>query len=146
LSLKSAENGTTNFITEYGATPSFDFNSSNGWSISAVMYNGLNVSSSLASGVYTVPSITGNALLSVSFVANASTGTPQLVNSMVNVYTTQSGIIINGTSAGETVALYTVDGVLPQTILSVGEQLSLPVEKNAFYLVKTANKTFKVIL
>lgn len=69
-----------------------------------------------------------------------------LTNSNVKVYGTNSEIIVDGTSEGETVTLYTVNGRQIQTVMSKGERLNLSVDRDAVYLVKTGEKTFKVIL
>jgi len=145
LALKSAASGTMNLLCYYGDTPSFSFTPITGWKVNTVFYNSTDVTSSLVNGVYTVPTITANALLNVSFVSIA-TGAPELINNRVKVYSTNSEIIVDGTSEGETVTLYTVNGKQIQTVMSKGERLNLPVDRDAVYLVKTGVKTFKVIL
>jgi len=81
---------------------------------------------------------------------NIVEGTPSsitnLPNSLVKVYPTQSSIIIEGTSEGETVSVYNLIGTKLQTIQSQSERLVIPMEHNGVYLVKTANKTVKVLL
>ena len=67
-------------------------------------------------------------------------------NRHIKVYSTNSEIRIQGTSEGETVTLYTVNGKHIQTIMSKGERLNLSVDRNTIYLVKTGEKIFKVIL
>ncbi len=145
LSLQDASNGTINLLCDYGASPAFDFTPVTGWKVNTILYNATDVTSSLINGVYTVPTITANALLNVSFVSIA-TGAPELINNRIKVYSTNSEIIIEGTSEGETVTLYTVNGKQIQTVISKGERLSLPVDRDVIYLVKTVEKVFKVIL
>jgi hypothetical protein len=70
----------------------------------------------------------------------------KLVNNHLKVYTTQSEIIIEGTSKDEIITLYTLNGKQLQTIKSQGEKIAIPAATNAVYLVKTAGKTFKVML
>ena len=77
---------------------------------------------------------------------NILNGLSSFVNRQVNVYTTKNKIIVDGTCIGETVTLYTVNGKQLQSIKSKGERLNIQVEKDAVYLVKTEEKTFKVIL
>lgn len=146
LSIKSAETGTINWLCEYGANASYDFTPTTGWKINTVIYNGSDVTNSLINGVYTIPAITANSLLNVSFVADTQTGAPQLINSRVKVYCANSEIIVDGTSEGESVTLYTINGKQIQTIMSKGERLNLSVDRDAVYLVKTGEKIFKVIL
>ncbi len=146
LKLKDAGSGTIDLICEYGATPVFGFTPATDWQVNKIFYNGVDVTSSLVHGFYTVPSITMDAILNVSFVN--VTSAPQLINIIdnVNVYTSQSDIIVEGTSENEIVSVYTVNGAIIQTRKSQGERLTISVRPNTVYLVKTANKTFKVIL
>jgi hypothetical protein len=144
LSIKSAESGTVNLLCEYGATPSFNFTATTGWKVNTVLYNGTDVTSSLVNGVYTVPAVSSDALLTVSFeLGNALTVTSY---SNVKVYTSQSEIIVEGTSEGEAVSIYTLGGVQLQTLKSQGERLAIKAEQGAVYLVRTASKTVKVVL
>lgn len=145
LSLQNASTGTINLLCDYGATPSFDFTSAEGWIVNSVLYNNIDVSNSLIDGVYTLPKITDNSLLNVSFVSIINSA-PQLINNRVKVYGTSSEIIVEGTWEGEIVSLYTINGKQLQTMISKGERLNLPVARGAAYLVKTNEKTFKVIL
>jgi len=145
LSLKSAETGTINMAVEYGSTPVFDFTPATNWKVSTVFYNNVDVTASLVNGVYTVPAITDNALLNVSFVSTI-TDAPELVSSNVKVYSTQSEIIIDGTAEGENITLFTVNGKQLQTLKSQGSSMVFPAQNGAVYLVKTAGRTYKVML
>ncbi|MEI7501737.1 MAG: hypothetical protein WCJ61_00485, partial [Paludibacter sp.] len=145
LAIKSAENGVVNQLCTYGDTPSFSFTPSVSWTINTVFYNSVDVTSSLINGVYIVPAITANSLLNVSFVSTI-TGAPQLINDNLKVYTTQSDIIVEGAIEGENITLFTVNGKQLQTVKSVGERMVIPAQRDAVYLVKTAYKTYKVIL
>jgi hypothetical protein len=145
LTLKSAENGTINLLCDYGATPAFDFTPSFGWKVNSVTYNSVDVTGSLVNGIYTTPAISANSELNVSFVSTVNNA-PEYVNSNLKVYTTSSEIIVDGTSEGETIGLYTTNGKQIQTLKSQGERIIIPVQRDAVYLVKTTNKTFKVAL
>ena len=146
LSLKDASTGSIDLISDYGSTPSFRFTPTAGWKVSTVFYNSVDVTSSLANGVYTVPTITDNGILNISFVADIVGGSPQFINDNLKVYTIQSDIIIEGTIAGETIGLYTVIGKQIQSIKSQGKRIVLPAQKDTVYLIRTENKAFKVIL
>jgi hypothetical protein len=146
LAIKSAENGVVNHLSNYGDTPSFSFTASAGWKVNTVTYNGIDVTSSLVNGVYTVAAITANALLNVSFVTDFVSGAPEVINSKVKVFTTTSDIVIDGAAKGEVISLFTVNGQQLQTLKSDGKRMVIPAQQDAVYLVKTASKTFKVIL
>jgi hypothetical protein len=67
-------------------------------------------------------------------------------NDFTNIYTSPSGIIIDGTAKGEIIAVYSISGAQKHLIKSEGGQVTIPVSKSAIYLVKTASKTIKVVL
>jgi len=73
-------------------------------------------------------------------------GAPEVINSRVKVYTTTSEIVVEGTTEGETINVYTLSGANFNTIKSQGSRLVIPAETGQVYLVKTTNQTFKVIL
>jgi len=68
------------------------------------------------------------------------------LNSLVKVYCAGSAILVEGTAARETVILYTITGKQLKTVVSTGERLTIPVDKQGIYLVKTGGKTFKVVV
>ena len=68
------------------------------------------------------------------------------INSGLKVYSSRSEIIVEGTAARETVTLYSITGKQLQTIVSTGERLNIPVDKQGIYLVKTGGKTYKVVV
>jgi hypothetical protein len=71
---------------------------------------------------------------------------PTLTNSNEKVYTNQSAIIVEGTSVGETVSIYTLNGNKIKTALSQSDRLSIPIKFHGVYLVKIAKNTVKVVL
>jgi hypothetical protein len=77
-------------------------------------------------------------------------GLPTLINfpfnNLLKVYNTPSEIIVEGTSKGEEIVLYTVSGLQLKSILSAGERISIPAKSGCAYLVKTKEKTYKVML
>jgi len=68
------------------------------------------------------------------------------LTSGVKVYTSRSEIIIEGTAPRETVALYSITGKQLKTVVSSGEKLIIPVDKQGIYLVKIGGKTYKVVV
>ncbi|MDP4239934.1 MAG: leucine-rich repeat domain-containing protein [Bacteroidota bacterium] len=148
LSIISAETGTVNQLCSYGDTPSFSFTPVTGWKVSTILYNDVDVTSSLINGIFKVPAISANARLAVSFIStnNTVTNAPAVINSRVKVYARTSEIIVEGTEKGESVELYSVTGSRLQTVNSPGDKMSIPVESGKIYMVKTGTGTFKVIL
>jgi len=74
------------------------------------------------------------------------TNAPNLTNNKIKVYSNQNGIIVEGTTNGEMVTLYSIYGIALQEVKSKGDKIVLPVNHDAVYLVKTTTKTFKVIM
>jgi hypothetical protein len=145
ITVQTGSSGAMNLYYEYGATPYFDFTPSTGSKIQSVIYNTKNVTANLVGNVYTLPAIMNDGLLIVNFV-NSTTEVASMSGNQLKVYTTNSKIIIEGTDKGEMVRLYNIYGKEIQAIQSEGENMVLTVQQNAVYLVKTATKTFKVVL
>lgn len=83
-------------------------------------------------------SLNGNVLL--------TTETPETSVSNLRLYTSGSDIIVLGTVKDEVVSLYSITGLRLQTIKSQGERIEIKAQPGGVYLVRTATKTFKVIL
>jgi len=61
------------------------------------------------------------------------------------VYTEQQEIVVKGAGLGETIFVYTTSGVLVKTIKATNN-VRIPVPSDQIYLVRIADKTFKVAL
>ena len=68
------------------------------------------------------------------------------ITSSVKVYGSRSEIIVEGTAPRETVTLYSITGKQLKTVVSSGERLTIPVDKQGIYLVKVGGKTYKVVV
>ena len=64
----------------------------------------------------------------------------------VKVYALSSRIVIEGASTNEIIKVYTLYGVLVSELKATSDLIEVPVSKNAVYLVKVGNKTFKLVL
>lgn len=145
ISIQTGGSGVMNLYYEYGSSPSFDFAPSTGSKIQTVFYNGCDVTANLTGNVFRVPAIIANGILVVNFVS-ISTNEGALPGNEVKAYAAHSEIVVEGTSQGETVSLYRLNGVQVQTIQSQGNRILIPVQCPGMYLVRTASKTFKVVL
>ena len=144
LSIKNAVAGVVNLVCDYGSTPTFSFQSEDGWKINTILFNGTDITT-LASGTeYTLSPIIKNSTLTVSYME--LTASPVIEMSNVKVYTNHSDIVIEGISENEMVSVYTVNGSQIYNNRSEGERMVIPARPNAVYLVKTAGKTYKVLL
>jgi len=68
------------------------------------------------------------------------------ISSGIKVYASRSEILVEGTTAKEIITLYSITGKQLQTVMSSGERLTIPVDKQGIYLVKVGGKTYKVVV
>jgi len=143
--IKSAMNGTIDMYYDYGSRPVVKIRPDLNWQIHSVMLNGIEITNDLQDGQYIIPPITDNVILNIAFEYNTPTNIAG-TNNIVKIYGNQSNIIIEGTSQGENISIYTVDGVEIINTKSSGEHIIISAIKNRVYLVKTGTKTVKVLL
>ena len=67
-------------------------------------------------------------------------------NDGIKIYSSNSNIIIEGSSKGEMLRVFSLTGQIHTAIESSGDKIVIPVLKNNIYLVKTATKTYKVYI
>ncbi|HEY6913675.1 MAG TPA: hypothetical protein VI413_03280, partial [Paludibacter sp.] len=145
LSVKTGDSGTFSLLCDYGSSPSFDISAPAGMKITSVSFNGTNVINFVVNGIYTVPSITANSSLIVTYGA-ISTQLGEASEANMKVYAAKSKIIIEGSVKGESIRLITILGKQLAQIQSEGEKITIPVQESAVYIVKTETKTFKIVL
>jgi hypothetical protein len=75
-----------------------------------------------------------------------SSAISNLNNNFLKVFTIASDIIIEGSTKGEYISLFMLNGTQIQTIKSDGERIIIPAQHDAIYLLKTSSRTFKVAL
>ena len=68
------------------------------------------------------------------------------ITSGVKVYASRSEIIVEGTAPKEIITLYSIMGKQLKIVVSSGERLNIPVDKQGIYLVKIGGKTYKVVV
>jgi len=79
-------------------------------------------------------------------IVETTTAVPNLFHSNLIVYTNMSAIIVEGSSVGEILSVYSQNGLKLQSIKSKGERLSIPVTFKGVYFVKTQNEVVKVVI
>ena len=84
--------------------------------------------------------------LNVGEITVTSIGDASEFKNLTKVYSSDCHIIIENSTIGEKITIFTLQGQPIQTIKSNGKRIILSVDKNAVYIVKTEEKTFKVIL
>lgn len=74
------------------------------------------------------------------------TSTNQLRADAVKVYTEGETIVVEGVQSGEAISICTQAGALIQKVKATDDRVKINLPNRAIYLVKTANRTFKVAL
>lgn len=82
----------------------------------------------------------------INIVEEESTAISKTEVSNVTVYADQGAIVAHGIDQGETISVYTLLGSLVQTIKATNSRIKIDVPSNQVYVVKIANKIYKVAL
>lgn len=136
----------TVLVVEYDSSKTFRIQPDSDYELATLVYNGLDIKPQLGGNIFTTTLTNTNATLIVTFQEKQINSAETVTENQLNVYTSQSEIIVDGTPEGEIVNIYTLIGVKLATVQSQGTRIYIPVRKGSIYLVKTASKMFKVAL
>lgn len=145
LHLRMANGGSVDFQIEKGGTYACDFTVDEGWKINCITFNGADVTADWTEGKgYVTPSLQAESTLSVSFeVVN---GLSKVKNNDIKAYSTGDGtVVIEGAPAGDMIQIYTLDGVLVETVKSAGYN-SVSLNAGTIYIIKVSEKVIKIAL
>ena len=140
--------GTTGFTRQSVKTResySFYIGSYGNNKVNAVTFNGEDVTNRMNNGYYTTPEITGASILSVTYETTAS-AIQAMEQSNLKVRGYKGEINVENIDSVSDVAVYTVDGRLVDSIPSAIGSARLQVPSNQLYIVKVANRTFKLAM
>ena len=112
--------------------------------VNTVLFNGVDVTSSIVNGYYTTPEIKGESEISISFESETSVKSMQVDNLKVSGYNGE--IRVQNIEKPSDIYVYSVDGKLVNSALSTIGSSSIQVASDQLYLVKVGNRTFKVAL
>jgi len=84
--------------------------------------------------------------LFTNIIEEDGTAVPQTSSTGLRVYPVQGAIVVSGAVAGNTVYVYTTTGVLLQRTNLTFQNLHIQLPGNNIYVVRVADKTFKVVL
>lgn len=147
LTLQMANSkGEVNMYVAESSVQAFKFVADEGYVLHSVTFNGTDVTESVNSyNVYRTPAITEASTLNVTF--EVATGVEEVVSSDRVKVTASNGVIrVNGTVSGENVGLYTSTGVQANFVVSNGDEIEFTATPGTVYIVKTANRTVKVVM
>ena len=112
--------------------------------VNAVTFNGEDVTNRVNNGYYTTPEITSASILSVTYETTSSA--VQAVKQNLKVMGYNGEISVENIESVSDVTVYTVDGKLVDSIPSAIGSVRLQVPSNQLYIVKVANRTFKLAM
>ncbi|MDE6791562.1 MAG: leucine-rich repeat domain-containing protein [Muribaculaceae bacterium] len=142
LTIASGDQGKVTTSVPYGSAVDCTIQSLDGWKLTAVTFNGDDVTPQVSSaGAYTTPALYGDSTLAVSYIST-STGLQTLgADYPVNVLPKIGGITVTGASDTDVVNVFDISG---RNVASTTEkEISL---NSGTYIINVAGKTFKVIL
>ena len=127
-----------------GIAMNYTITPNSGYKISAVSYNGTDVTSQLSDHVYIAPALTGNSTLNVTFETDPGTGI-STTKSIFECYPSNNQIIIEGINFGEKVFVFNALGAKVKEVNANASNISLNISKG-IYIVRVADQAKKVIV
>lgn len=115
-----------------------------GWEVNAVIFNGEDVTDNLIANIYVTPALTADAVLQVSFQNKTDINAARANN--VKAYGYGSDIVVKGAEAGDIIHVYSIDGVLLNSVVADGGELRISAQSGAVYVVKNGDMVIKVAL
>lgn len=146
LSLFIGEGGSIDVEIEKGRTFSCSVAPEKEWQINTVTFNGKDVTEEvIANNQYTTPNLTRDSELRVTFeMFNGVEGINATIPS-AKVYLDELGnVIIEGLEAGTPISVYSVEGMLIDSLKSCGERDLVKLSQGGIYLIQTPVKTYKL--
>lgn len=146
LTIRQATEGAVKMLTNVGERYSYDIIPASGWAVHSVTFNNEDVTGQLVGNNYTTPAMTSNGTLSIVFVEEGS-GVRSAAARDVRVMTDDSGnIIINEAPYGETISVYSTNGILLRQVPADGGRTSINMNAHGIYIVKVGDMTAKLSL
>ena len=145
LTIKQADNGSVGVQVSKGSVYTFTIAPSNGWKIHSVTFNNSDVTSLLTNNnAFTTPAITSNSTLSVVYEQGDDSAVKSLSMSNVKIQATSLGVRVIDASIDDIIRVYTVDGILLNSVKVDGKIVDIPLYKDNVYVIKVGTKTVKL--
>ena len=145
LTILQADNGCLKLKLLEGASCAFVIEAAEGWKINAVTYNGEDVTSQLTEdNTYSTPELTDDATLNISYEQDLPNDVESTRANAIKVRGIGNTIIVNGTTEGETITLYTTDGTMVAHQQSWAGENLFAVDINKVYIVRIGEKVVKI--
>lgn len=145
LSIRQAEGGVVKHAVNVGERYTYLIELDNEWKVNTVTFNGEDVTEQLIDNAYTTPALTSSSILRVSYESTNTAMVAPFASSM-KVYGQSGTIVVKGATVGDVLYIYGVDGILEKTVIADSDELRINVQGGQTYIVKTAEKAFKLAL
>ena len=146
LTLRQADNGEVGIVVEPGRTYKVRITAFEGWKIHSVTFNDTDVTTQLtAEGIYTTPALQADAVLNIAY---EKIGTPTMVAnaraSRIKVQGHRGTLRVTGTTEGDDISIYTLDGTMVASEEATDDTTSIEVPTQQVYIVKVADTVVKI--
>ncbi len=148
LIINQADNGYVKQHLTEGTECSFTIVAAEGWKIHSVTFNGEEVTAQLTEeGTFNTPALSEDAVLNIAYekieddtmVANARA-------SRIKVQGHQGTLSITGTTEGDTISVYTTDGILVTRETAEASETEFILPTGQVYIVTTGDKVVKIAM
>lgn len=145
LTIKQADNGSVGVQVSKGSVYTFTIAPSNGWKIHSVTFNNSDVTSLLKNNnAFTTPAIISNSTLSVVYEQGDDSAVKLLSMSNVKIQATSLGVRVIDANIDDIIRVYTVDGILLNSVKVDGKIVDIPLYNDNVYVIKVGTKTVKL--
>ena len=144
LTIKQAENGCVKLEVNSEETYTFHIVPAEGWQIHTVMYNGIDVTSSVENGKIQLSGITISSELNITF-ATAPSGAENVSANKVKVFGQKENVIITNAEKNDPISIFTENGMLVKEFIADSDRMSIKLQ-SGLYLVKVKGLAVKVLL
>ena len=144
LSIYDGSHGNVNIkVDENNPCMTLKFEPDNGWHLYSVKLNDEDVTAEVGQdGKYTTPAINTNSKLTVVYAQGASSA-PSINANRIDLSSNDNELIVSGTTGGERIAVYTMNGVCVSNTVATGKQTTIPLATRQTYIVKVNDLVMK---
>jgi hypothetical protein len=144
LSINDGAHGNLNIkIDENNPYLTLKLEPDHGWHLYSVKLNDDNVTAEVwQDGTYTTPAINTNSKLTVVY-AQGALSAPLMNANHIDLSSNDNELIVSGTTGGERIAVYTMNGVYVSSTVATGKQTTIPLATRQTYVVKVNDLVLK---
>lgn len=147
LLIKQADNGSVSMKVTKGSKHTFTVHVSDGWKIHSVTFNDTDVTDNLnEDNTFTTPAINESSTLAIVYEQTGNSSVYFVSKSTVKIQGMSYGIRVTDAEAGDTIQVFTADGVLQKSVQTEGQTTDIPLPRNNTYIIKVGPKTMKLSL